>query len=241
MAFLGSDFNPSVPADTDEATLVASLIRDVKSRLKGFAAVLFNLETGTLNNGVITDLALSTTGVTPGTFSSLTVNSTGRITAATNGGFVGSSTSPNGSITSAISGNNIALDLALGTPFYSTAVLTSAAGATPIILVPDTAVPSGKKCFLQGFFATVSGGTAWATVTTVSIQDTNGTPTNFITIPVASLTANVFLGIWSGAAITVNASVSTQTGGTVQKGLQVKADVNGTGSNLVVTVFGWIK
>lgn len=46
MALLGSDFVSSSPADTDSVSNGAAAIRDIKTRLKAFCSVLFDLETG---------------------------------------------------------------------------------------------------------------------------------------------------------------------------------------------------
>ena len=48
MALLGSDFDPAAPADTDVVANGAAEIRDIKTRLKAFAEVSFDLETGEL-------------------------------------------------------------------------------------------------------------------------------------------------------------------------------------------------
>ena len=126
------------------------------------------------------------------------------------------------------------------TPFTVTATLTSAAAATPVVLIPAANVLPGKKVYVNGFRATVNGGTLWATTANVYIQDTNGTPVDFFTIAVSALTANAFVttgtsGVTNGAAYTLG------TGGTASAGLQLAANANGTGSNLVVTVHGVIQ
>lgn len=115
-----------------------------------------------------------------------------------------------------------------------TATITSAAAATAVSLLADSQVPSGKKCYLMDFHAKVNGATQWATTATVKIQDTNGTPVDFVTMAVAALTANAFVGKFT-ANVTPEAALVAGTGGTAAKGLQLKGDANGTGSNLIVT------
>ena len=124
-------------------------------------------------------------------------------------------------------------------PWRASATITSAAAATPVSLLADGAVPAGKKVYLLGFVAEVAGGTNWATTATVKIQDTNGTPVDFVTMAVAALTGNAI--VYPGTAnITSEAAFKNGTGGTAAKGLQLKGDANGTGSNLVVTAWGVI-
>lgn len=131
-------------------------------------------------------------------------------------------------------------ELSVGVPFVATATITSAAAATAVTLVPDTAVPAGKKVYVTGFHAKVNGATEWATTATVKIQDSNGTPVEFATMAVAALTANALV-FPATANITPAAAFTLGTGGTAAKGLVLKGDANGTGSDLVVTVTGFIK
>lgn len=127
------------------------------------------------------------------------------------------------------------------TPFHAKATLTSAAAATPVSLVPDAAVPAGKKCYLTGFLMTVDGATVWATTANVKIQDTNGTPVDFATVLVALLTNAARVGCEPKTNLTLEDAFALGTGGTAAKGLQVVGDANGTGSDLVVQVWGVIK
>lgn len=131
-------------------------------------------------------------------------------------------------------------ELSVGIPFVATATITSAAAATAVEIVPDSAVPAGKKIYVTGFHAKVNGATEWATTATVKIQDTNGTPVEFATMAVAALTANALVFPMT-SNITPAAAFTLGTGGTVAKGLVLKGDANGTGSDLVVTVYGFIK
>lgn len=128
--------------------------------------------------------------------------------------------------------------LPYGIPFVATATLTSAAAATPITLLADTAVPAGKKVYIQQALAKVNGGTLWATTATVVIQDSAAVAG--VTYAVAGLTANAFLGL-NTANVTVAAPISTGVGFTAAKGLLIVGNANGTGSDLVVTVTGFIR
>ena len=130
--------------------------------------------------------------------------------------------------------------LASPLPFHVTATLTSAGAGTAVALLADVAVPAGKKAYIAGFVAKVNGATPWATTAAVAIQDTNGTPVQFFSLAVAGLTANA--EVRSGSAnVTSGAAFSLGSGGTTAKGLVLKGDANGTGSDLVVTVWGFIK
>ncbi len=85
---LGDDFVPTdttltEPADTDLVKYGASWIRDTKVRLKLFASRLFNLETGDFKDSVIRSASLKDVA-TAGTYTSVTVNAKGQVTAGTN-------------------------------------------------------------------------------------------------------------------------------------------------------------
>lgn len=132
----------------------------------------------------------------------------------------------------AVWGNKVKLK-----PFHVTGTITSAAAATAVNLIPDTDIPDGKRIYLQGFMASVNGATNWATTATVTIEGTDGT--DFAVMAVAALTGNAEVGPWSSNIIAASA-YATGTGGTINKGLQLKGDANGTGSDLKVTVWGVI-
>lgn len=128
----------------------------------------------------------------------------------------------------------------VGVPFTATATITSAAAATAVTLIPDSAVPPGKKVYVTGFVGKVNGATLWATTASVKIQDSNGTPVDYFTMLVAALTANA--EVRPGTTnVTSEAAYNLGTGGTAAKGLRLKGNANGTGSSLVVTVTGYIK
>lgn len=127
---------------------------------------------------------------------------------------------------------------ALGGRFFKkTATLTAAAAATPVHILTDAEVGAGKTAYISQVFASVDGGTAWGTAETVSIQDTAASPVVGATFAVSALTANAMVQL---ADATLLAPVADGVGFTVAKGIDVVANANGTGSNLLVTVFGCI-
>lgn len=122
--------------------------------------------------------------------------------------------------------------------FYRTCTLTSAAAAIPVTCLFDADVPMGKKAYLTNFTAKVNGGTAWSTVTSCTVEDTASNP--YVTLPVSELASNVYLGLFSGS-LTFDDRLTLGTGGTAAKGIRVKCDVNGTGSDLVFVLQGVVK
>lgn len=125
--------------------------------------------------------------------------------------------------------------------FFETVTLTSAAAATPVNVMPDARVGPGRKVYLEGGLARVNGTTVWGTTATVKVQDTNGIPVDLITLAVAGLGSQSRLSFINQSNVTLEDAYSKGTGTTVAKGIQVVGDVNGTGSDLIVTVWGWIK
>lgn len=79
----GADFDVTQPEDSGAVKYGASWIRDIKARLKRFSAPMFNLETGRFKNDVI-DSAMLKDLVTPGSYTEVTVNSKGLVTAGSN-------------------------------------------------------------------------------------------------------------------------------------------------------------
>ncbi len=113
-------------------------------------------------------------------------------------------------------------------------MITSLTAATAVELLPDSLVPAGKKAYLVGFIARVNGTTVWATTATVKIQDKAGTPVDLVTFAVAGMTSQARL-VPGSANTTLENAFSLGTGGTAGKGLQLKGDANGTGSDFYVT------
>lgn len=125
--------------------------------------------------------------------------------------------------------------------FHKTAQITSAAAATAVPVLADSEVPTGKKVYVQGYISKVDGATDWATTATVKLQDTNGTPVDFVTFAVAAMTGNAIIGPWVSSNVTREDAYTEGSGGTASKGLQLKGDANGTGSTFKVTVWGVIR
>jgi hypothetical protein len=124
--------------------------------------------------------------------------------------------------------------------FHETVTLSSAAAATAVSILSDARVGSERKVFVQGFVMKVDGVTAWATTANVKLQDTNASAVDFVTALVAALTGNAVV-VPGTANVTLEDAYSEGSGGTTGKGLQVKGNANGTGSDLKVTVWGVIK
>ena len=128
-----------------------------------------------------------------------------------------------------------------GIEFMVTGTLTAAAAATAVTLLADSLVPTGMKVYINGWFVSVGGGTAWTdiTATIVTIQDSAAVAA--VTLAKAGLTGNALL-VPGSANTTLAAMITAQSGLTAGKGLQVVADHTfGAGSDLKVTVSGYIK
>jgi len=123
--------------------------------------------------------------------------------------------------------------------FVRTVTLTSAAAAAGISIITDAEVSAGRKVYITQFYANVAGATNWATTATVKVQDTNGTPVDFATFAVAGMTGNSKLYM-NTANVTDEVARIRMTGGTAAKGLRAIGDANGTGSDFIVTVVGFI-
>lgn len=126
--------------------------------------------------------------------------------------------------------------------FHVTGTLTSAAAGTAVNLIPDAQVGTGRKVYIHGYISRVNGATNWATTTSIKVQDTNGTAVDFVTIAVNAGTTNGNIRTVPGNAnVTLEDAFANGSGGTAGKGLQIKGNANGTGSDMIVTVWGLIK
>jgi len=129
-----------------------------------------------------------------------------------------------------------------GAWFKRTATLTAAAAATAVNILTAADVGT-KSAYVMGAFVKVNGATAWTdtTATVVKIQDTADTPVVGATVAKAGLTANACLTFGS-SNVTLGDSVALGSGFTAAKGVDVVADaVFAAGSDLVVTIFGYIE
>jgi len=228
MSLLGSDFIPSDPQNTESVSNAAARIRDVKQRLKDFVSVMFNPDTGNLNNGVVVGNMLENVG-TAGNYGSVTVDVHGRVI----NGNPEATYSQGDNILLTTVGNNTTVSNIVQ-PFHASGTLVSSTAATPVILLPT--VPSNKKLYIEGITVYVNGATTWATVANVTIQDTTGT--DLLRIPVASLTPGAYLNITDTVP---QPPVVNDAGGALGAGVQIRADVNGTGSDIKVVIHGVIK
>lgn len=124
------------------------------------------------------------------------------------------------------------------TPFSVTQALVATNAATPVTLVADSAVPAGKKVYVDGFKINVSGTNGWA-AGTVTIRDSS---TNaFAAVANTALTNAAYVTPVTAAGVTLSAPFKANTGSATAKGLQVIGSTNTTGSDLNVTVHGVIK
>jgi hypothetical protein len=79
--YFGADFNPNQPSDNDLVKKGAGIFRDIKSRLRTFLGVLFNLETGQLKDNIVGSDKLKDLLPSPaGTGNTVVVNSKGQVT-----------------------------------------------------------------------------------------------------------------------------------------------------------------
>ena len=125
--------------------------------------------------------------------------------------------------------------------FYETVTLTSAAAATAVNIIPTARVGASRKVYVQGFLTKVNGATNWATTASITIEGTEGTDFAVITVNAATTNGNVVAGPFSNANVALANPMAIGAGGVAGAGLQVIANANGTGSDLLVTVWGIIK
>lgn len=118
--------------------------------------------------------------------------------------------------------------------------LTSAAATTPVVCLLDADVGASSTPILLYWHAYVTGATAWATTSYCVIADTTGG--ELYRLPVANLTANAIVGLWTAGIQSVASSAGLNgAGATLAKGLQVSCDANGTGSTLHFVLSGATK
>lgn len=134
----------------------------------------------------------------------------------------------------------VTANAALGGRFFKkTATLTSAAAATPVHILTAAEVGAGKKAYVSQVFLSVDGAVNWGTTATITLQDTAGSPVAGATFDASKLLANSMHQLAS-SDFTLLAPVADGAGFTAAKGLDVVGNANGTGSNLLVTVFGCV-
>lgn len=134
----------------------------------------------------------------------------------------------------------VVANAALGGRFFKkTATLESASAATPVHLLTDAEVGSGKKAYVSKIYFSVDGNTKWEDTGNVTLQDTAGTPVVGATVAVDGLAANATFDE-GDTNVTLGEAIADGDGFTAGKGLDIVGNANGTGSDLIVTVFGCI-
>jgi len=129
-----------------------------------------------------------------------------------------------------------------GIPFRKTVKLTSALATTPVEIIADDDVGTGKCVYINSLYANVNGSDAWVGVGTgVTVQDTATTPVAAITFAKAQLTADAQL-MFGSNGVTLGDGIKDGTGMTEAKGLKIVADgaFGTSGSDLIVTITGFI-
>lgn len=130
-----------------------------------------------------------------------------------------------------------------GYRFAKTVTLTSAAADVAIEILSKAnieqiiAALGLSGAVIEGFKMNVNGGTPWATVVNVKLKD--GADNDLVTVAVAGLTANAFL-VETTANVTLEDEYERGDVIPDQEGIKVVADQVGTGSDLVVQVWGRI-
>lgn len=126
-----------------------------------------------------------------------------------------------------------------GRSFMKTAKLTSIAAKAPVPLLTNAEVGAGKKAYVSKIYFSVDGDTKWETTANVTLQDTASSPVVGATVAVAGLAANAMFDE-GDTNVTLAAPIADGAGFTTAKGLDIAGNANGTGSDLIVTVFGCI-
>jgi hypothetical protein len=127
-----------------------------------------------------------------------------------------------------------------GYRFNLKAILTSAAAATAVVILSRENVERLKALgvvAIEGLKFFVDGATAWATTATVVVKTIEDTPAAIATVAVAELTGNTVVQDVADMTLTKLFVNGLPAGA----GMQVVGNANGTGSDLIVNVWGTIK
>ena len=126
-----------------------------------------------------------------------------------------------------------------GIPFRKTVTLKAADATTPVSIIADAAVGTGKCVYITGFYANVDGGTDWSgTGNVVKVQDTADVAA--ITLPDSILKGNAQL-MFGSTDVDLGDGIKDGTGMTTATGLEIVGDdVFSDGSDLIVTITGFI-
>ena len=128
-----------------------------------------------------------------------------------------------------------------GIPFRKTVKLTSALATTPVEIIADDDVGTGKSVYITGFYANVNGAVAWSgTGNNVIVRDRAGTPVAAITLPDSILTADAQL-MFGSTGVVLGDGIKDGTGMTPAEGIEIVGDGEfSDGSDLIVTITGFI-
>lgn len=128
-----------------------------------------------------------------------------------------------------------------GIPFRKTVTLKSADAETPVSIIADADVGTGKCVYITGFYANVSGNEAWAgTGNNVIVRDRASSPVSAITLPDSILTDSAQL-MFGSTGVVLGDGIKDGTGMTPAEGIEIVGDGEFTaGSDLIVTITGFI-
>ena len=128
-----------------------------------------------------------------------------------------------------------------GIPFRKTVTLKAADATTPVSIIADAAVGTGKCVYITGFYANVDGGTDWSgTGDNVIVRDRASSPVSAITLPDSILKGNAQL-MFGSTDVDLGDGIKDGTGMTTATGLEIVGDdVFSDGSDLIVTITGFI-
>ncbi len=130
-----------------------------------------------------------------------------------------------------------------GIPFRKTVTLTSALATTPVEIIADAAVGTGKCVYITGFYANVSDNEAWdGDGNNVIVRDRATSPVAAITLAKATALGASAQSMFGSNGVTLGDGIKDGTGMTEAKGLEIVADgaFDTGGSDLIVTITGFI-
>jgi hypothetical protein len=129
-----------------------------------------------------------------------------------------------------------------GIPFRKTVTLKSADATTPVSIIADADVGTGKSVYITSMYANVNGEVAWSgDGNNVIIRDRAADPVAAITMADATaLGANSQL-VFGSTGVTLGDGIKDGTGMTATKGIEIVGDgAFSAGSDLIVTICGFI-
>ena len=129
-----------------------------------------------------------------------------------------------------------------GVPFRKTVTLKSADAETPVSIIADADVGTGKSVYITGFYANVNGAVAWSgTGNNVIVRDRASPSVAAITMADATALGADSQLLFGSTGVTLGDGIKDGTGMTATKGIELVADgAFAAGSNLIVTICGFI-